>query len=98
MILTPIFLANNIFRFCTTIGMATDALPAKAAPLPDHPTLSLTPDAVARLTPFAGEVRERLGLGADLEDVAGEVARKARVSAVQAELFAKQVGSQSASL
>jgi hypothetical protein len=91
--LTPIFLANNVFRFCTTLGMKPDApaLPARASPS-EHPTLSLTPDARARLGPFTDEVRERLRAGDDLDEVAGAVARKAGVSAVQAELFAKELG------
>lgn len=100
--LTPIFLVNNVFRFCTTLGMNREgaALPSRAsrashasptAPS-EHPTLSLTPDARARLGPFTGEVRERLVAGEDLDDVAGKVARKAGVSAVQAELFARELG------
>jgi hypothetical protein len=91
--LTPIFLANNVFRFCTTLGMTRDggSLPARASPS-EHPTLSLTSEARARLDPFAGEVRQRLGAGEELDDVAGAVARKAGVSAVQAELFAKELG------
>jgi len=90
--LTPVFLANNIFRFCTTLGMTRDAraLPA-SAPRSEHPTLSLTPEARTRLDPFAGEVRQRLGAGEELDDVARAVARKASVSAVQAELFAKEL-------
>jgi hypothetical protein len=40
--------------------------------------------------PFAAEVRAQLVDGAEIERVAEEVARKARVSAVQAELFARQ--------
>lgn len=90
--LTPIFLANNVFRFCSTLGMTRDAaLPARAA-ASEHPTLSLTPEARARLEPFTGEVRERLVAGEELDDVAGAVARKAGVSAIQAELFAKELG------
>jgi hypothetical protein len=93
MVLTPIFLLNNIFRFCTTIGMARVAhAAANRLAIAEHPTLCLTADAVARLQPFAAEVRQRLGGGADLEDVAGDVARRAQVSALQAELFAKELG------
>ncbi len=88
MIVTPLFLANNVFRFCTTLRMPR-TLPARGPDLANHPTLSLTPDALVRLQPFAAEVRERLGGGADLEQVADDVARRARVSATQAELFAR---------
>ncbi len=95
MIVTPIFLANNIFRFCTTLRMPLEpASPGRLPPIApaiaphDHPTLSLTPEAVERLKPFEAQLRDELAAGGDLERVAEAVARRARVSAVQAELFA----------
>jgi hypothetical protein len=89
MVLTPIFLANNIFRYFTTIGMPK-GLPPTAGAESSHPTESLTPAAVARLEPYAAEIEEQLGKGAALESVAEQVARRAGVSALQAELFAKE--------
>jgi hypothetical protein len=90
-VLTPIFLANNIYRFCTTLGMSKAGGKAVDAAPSEHPTLSLTADARARLTPFRGELAERVATGAEIDDVAADIARKAKVSAVQAELFAREV-------
>jgi hypothetical protein len=86
--LTPIFLLNNIVRYTTTLRMKK-SLPASAE-RSVHPTESLTPAAIARLEPFAAEMEERLAAGAALENVAEQVARRAGVSALQAELFAKE--------
>lgn len=93
MVVTPLFLANNIFRFCTTLRMPREHGPdqpraLELGSLAGHPTLSLTPEAVERLRPFEAELRGHLASGADVEAVAESVARRARVSAVQAELFA----------
>jgi len=88
LIVTPLFLINNIGRFLGTIGMkAPGQIPATP-----HPTASLTADARARLTPFVSEMRDRLRAGEPREVVCETLARKAGVSAYQAELMASEVG------
>jgi hypothetical protein len=87
LIVTPLFLINNIGRFLGTIGMkAPGQIPA--AP---HPTVSLTADARARLTPFVPEIQARISAGEPREVVCENVARKAGVSAYQAELMAGEI-------
>jgi len=89
MILTPIFIINNIARFCSTIGMKSepDAESDAETQLSAHPTLSLTPDALAKLQPYREELRTRLANGEEADQVAFHVGPRAGVSATQAELF-----------
>ncbi len=100
---TPIFLIQNTARFLATIGMdRADAArsargggggAAAAAGEPSgHPTLSLTPEATAKLDPLRAEIAARLSGGEAADDVAASVARKAGVSAVQAELYLQRMG------
>jgi len=83
-IVTPFFLINNVARFLGTRSMKSGASLAAATP---HPTLSLTPAARARLAPFREEIQERLAAGEPEVSVSESVARKAGVSAQQAELM-----------
>lgn len=81
---TPFFLLNNVARFLGTRGMTSSASLGAATP---HPTLSLTPAARERLAPFREEIRVRLATGEPEAMVSESVARKAGVSAHQAELM-----------
>lgn len=93
-VLTPVFLVHNITQFWRVRRMPV--LPARpeapwAPSLDAHPTLSLTAEALQRLTPFEGELRARLAAGEVRDQVLDNVARKAGVSGVQAELFAERL-------
>ncbi|MEP7119700.1 MAG: hypothetical protein ABJE95_02275 [Byssovorax sp.] len=88
LIVTPLFLLNNIGRFLGTIGMKPPGHQVPAAP---NPTASLTADARARLMPFVPEMKQRFDAGEPREAVCENVARKAGVSAHQAELLASEV-------
>jgi hypothetical protein len=89
----PIFVVSNVLRFVgTRVGETGAALKKPAGRGGDgpssHPTLTLTEQARRRLSPFEEEIRSRLCGGEAFEVVAGCVARKAGVSAAQAELYA----------
>jgi hypothetical protein len=88
LIVTPLFLINNVGRFLGTIGMK----PPGQIPAAPHPTASLTAEARERLTPFIAEIQGRIHAGEPREVVCENVARKAGVSAHQAELMADEVG------
>ena len=90
MILTPIFIINNIVRFCGTIGMKAGDADADAGPPPAHPTLSLNRDAVARLTPFREELQTRLDNLEALDNITLSIGPRAGVSAAQVELFIEE--------
>jgi hypothetical protein len=83
---TPIFIINNVVRFCGTIGMKTVDAVAPVAP-EAHPTLSLTPDDVQMIEPFRDELLTRLKSGENMDRVTAHVAARAGVSAIQVELF-----------
>jgi hypothetical protein len=89
-IVTPFIVLNNIVRFCGTIGMKA----ARAAePTPaDHPTLSLTREAAAKIEPFRQEMQIRLNAGEALDRVSMNVAQRAGVSAVQVEMYLENMG------
>src|SRR5262249_16346935 len=85
--LTPRFRLQTIVRCLPTIGRRKEGLelvPRTAVARGNHPTLSLTEEASAKLDPFREEIAERLRSGEDAEAVASAVARKAGVSAAQA--------------
>jgi hypothetical protein len=84
LVVTPLFLINNIARFLGTLSMKSAGTLAAAKP---HPTRSLTPAARERLMPFRDEMRDRIAQGEPEEAVCENVARKAGVSAHQAELM-----------
>lgn len=88
LIVTPLFLINNVGRFLGTIGMKAPG----STPAASRPTGSLTDDARARLTPFAVEIQARLDAGEPRDIICETVARKAGVSAHQAELMAGELG------
>ncbi len=88
LIVTPLFLINNIGRFLGTISMKPHAI----APPAPHPTADLTEHARARLTPFITEIQHRISAGEAKDVVCGSVARRAGVSALQAELMASELG------
>lgn len=97
---TPIFLIQNTARFLTTIGMdrEQEARPARGGggggggEPSGHPTLSLTPEATAKLDLLRAEIAARLSAGEAADDVAASIARKAGVSGVQAELYIHRMG------
>ena len=87
LIVTPLFLINNIARFVGTIGMK----PHEIAPRAPDPSAELTPHSRARLTSFVAEIQARIAAGESKEEVCGSVARRAGVSALQAELMADEL-------
>ena len=88
LIVTPLFLINNIARFVGTMGMK----PREIAPAPaPNPSADLTPHARARLTSFVAEIQARIAAGEARDEVCGSVARRAGVSALQAELMADEL-------
>lgn len=87
--LAPVFVINNIVRYCGTLGMPAD-YPGGSGPA-EHPTESLTREAAERLLPFAQEIGDRLDRGEALDTVSMDVAPRAKVSALQVEEFVKAV-------
>ena len=88
LIVTPLFLINNIARFVGTMGMK----PHEIAPPNPNPSAELTPHSRARLTSFVAEIQDRIAAGESKDEVCGSVARSAGVSALQAELMADELG------
>jgi hypothetical protein len=87
LIVTPLFLINNIARFVGTTGMK----PHEIAPPAPKPGAELTDHSRARLTSFVAEMQQRLAAGEPRDEVCGSVARRAGVSALQAELMADEI-------
>lgn len=80
----PYCLISNVVTYVGARDLRRQLKPA--APV-EHPTLSLTAEARARLRPFDGEIAARLSAGEDADAISASIARKAGVSAVQAELY-----------
>jgi hypothetical protein len=87
----PLLIVSNIACYVgTRSGERGRALRGRSVPGPTAPGAALTVEARARLAPFERELCERLGAGEPSDQAVGSVARKARVSAAQAELFLAQ--------
>lgn len=82
LILAPIFVLNNIFRYLFCLTM--EGVP------PDAVTPRLTEADVDRIAPHAEELFKRLQ-DEDFEDVADDIADKARVTPGQVFLFIREV-------
>ena len=88
MILTPIFIVNNLIRYCGALGLKSGD-PIERPPT-EHPTLSLTPDAFQRLERFRGELQDRLHYGENPERLAAEIGPRAGTSAIQVEKYIEE--------
>lgn len=88
--IAPIYIVINVYHFARTRSLADEHAPGVGASLRSAPPQSVTlgEEARAKLAPFEPELRARLSAGEDFADVAFSVARKAGVSAAQAEAFA----------
>jgi len=93
LILAPIFIILNIVNFVPTIGMPTPdkVYQASQSERANHPTLSLTPDVVAKLQPHGDTILRRLEYGEQLDRIAMDIAPKLGVSARQVELYAQSI-------
>jgi hypothetical protein len=80
-IVTPIFLINNVARYLAAMGL--EATPADARPP------QLTAEAIAKLAPCVDEIRKRLTNREALTDVAISVARTANVTPGQVVLYVR---------
>ena len=79
LIVTPIFLVNNVVRYLLSLGMPS--VPPGASP----PTL--TPEAVERIKPYYADLVARLNGGEPLFTAASAIAGPARVTPGQVVLF-----------
>ena len=89
MILTPIFIINNVVRFLGTVGMKTGDEVAVARS--DHPTKTLSKDIILKLNSFRDELQQRLEAGEDLDKITMNIGPRAGVSAMQVELYIEKV-------
>lgn len=96
MIVAPIYIVINVYHFARTrslpeaYGARSSSKHARAsAPSPAAPTVP--PAAAQRLAPFEQELRARIGGGEDFADVTFDVAKKAGVTAAQAEAYAESL-------
>jgi hypothetical protein len=69
---------------------AAAAEPAPAPKAEEHPTMSLTAEAIARLEPFRTELHTRVESGEDIDRILHDVGPRAGVSAMQVEQFLEQ--------
>lgn len=83
LIVTPLFLLNNIGRYVFCLGMP--GVPPDATP-PE-----LTDDAVERIKPHAGQLFDRLNQGEDFRQVVGETSELAGVTPGQVAVFVQAV-------
>ena len=90
MILAPLFIINNIFYYLTALSLKSTAVNRSPQVQSDHPTLSLTTEAVQKLLSYRKEIEIRRNSGESLDLISMNVAQRAGVSATQVELFAKQ--------
>lgn len=77
--LAPFFVLNNVFRYLGCLFM--EPVP------PDAATPRLTDEAADRIGPYTQEIVDRLNDDEDFEDVADDIADKARVSPGQVMLY-----------
>lgn len=90
LIIAPIFVLNNTIRWLFTLGMK-EGNPVESEAPSNHPTLSLTPDVERQLMPFTDQILELLNAGTPVEKIADAIAPHAKVSAVQAEQFIRNM-------
>lgn len=83
LVLAPCFVINNTFRYLFCLGM--EPVPADAS------APRLTDADVKRMEPYMEELFERLNQDEEFEDVADDIADKARVTPGQVALFVRAV-------
>ena len=72
LIVTPFFVLNNVYRYLAALGM--DPVPLGAT-VPE-----LTEEAVQRMEPWTQSLVDRLNAGEPFENIAADIALRARVS------------------
>ncbi|MCA9043818.1 MAG: hypothetical protein KDA69_05825 [Planctomycetaceae bacterium] len=81
LVLAPFFVLNNLFRYLGCLSL--EAVP------PDAATPRLTEEAADRIGPYTQEIVDRLNDDEEFEDVAEDIADKARVSPGQVMLYVR---------
>lgn len=83
LLLTPIFLLNNLFYYITRLGM--EPVP------PDAAAPELTDDAVLKIKPHAERLFDRLNANEPLADVAADISSRSGATPGQVILFVRAV-------